>query len=36
LEKASATRAVAEIKLIIWREAASKSSTVEAELEKVS
>ncbi len=36
LEKASAARVVAETELIILREAASKSSAAEAELEKVS
>jgi hypothetical protein len=36
LEKASVARAVAETELIILREAASKSSVAEAELEKVS
>jgi chromosome segregation ATPase len=36
LEKASATRVVAETELIILREAASKSSTAEAKFKKVS
>jgi hypothetical protein len=36
LEKASVARAMAETELIILREAASKSSVAEAELEKVS